>query len=102
MNAALKKNKTVEHVAWARVDLGSTGLGIGYLILTDQRLLLLDDFLYTERQSGLHPPTYVLMSIDRTDIRAAEETRDAEGRTRLAVEAETCISVDLAGDDHTS
>ncbi|MEO3825196.1 hypothetical protein [Actinomadura sp. B10D3] len=78
--AALDPMETVEHVAWTLADHEDWDRRPdGYLILTDQRLLLLDDFHYPSRYHGRHLPDYVLLAVDRNDVDSARASRDDDG-----------------------
>lgn len=93
--AALASRETVEHVAWALVDRGDGSRPpLGYLILTDKRLMLLDDFHYPNKYYGRDLPDYVLMSIDRADIGSVRKSGNAD---EIVVEAGSRFSARLWG-----
>lgn len=81
--AALEPRETVERVAWTLVEAWNlvddgdrSRRPDGHLILTDRRLLLLDDFHYPNTYYGRALPDYVLFSIDRDDIDDVQRCTD--------------------------
>jgi hypothetical protein len=96
--AVLGPEETVEDAAWALVDHeGWNRPSLGYLVLTDQRLMLLDDFLYPNGYYGRDLPDYVLLSIGRAGIDDVRLSRDADD-TWITVEAELPFRARIQGD----
>jgi tetratricopeptide (TPR) repeat protein len=85
--AALEPRETVKRVAWTPIDHEDWDWRPdGYLVLTDQRLMLLDDFHYPNKYYGRNLPDYVLLSIDRDDIDDVQASKNADG-TWISVDA---------------
>lgn len=85
--AALEPRETVKRVAWTLIDHEDWDWRPdGYLILTDQRLMLLDDFHYPNKYYGRNLPDYVLLSVDRDDIDDVQASKNTDG-TWISVDA---------------
>lgn len=83
----LRPGEQVERISWARMR--APGSPTGYLVLTDQRLLLLDDIFYPDTNPGVpdagsHPllPRYEFLALERAAITRCASVEDDTDRLR--------------------